>query len=77
MTYESVIGPLEAESEPSNLETYQWMLDEFNKKKCQKIELLPEIFHYDHPGIEIGKEEIQRWLDRKEVGITHMLLYIR
>ena len=62
---------------PGVLEAYDWMLEEFPAQQVRHVDIPAEIFKYAHPGVDIGRDDLDIWFNRKDIKPSHVLLYLR
>lgn len=76
LTNESGIRP-DIDAEASTLKEYECVLEEFTDNKLKVIEMPSKILQFAHSGLNFGKEQIEIWLQKKEIEGCHVSLYIR
>ena len=70
-------GFTDARKVSSIIEDYGWMVEHLDDASPKIVEISKNLFKYDHRGISITKEQLQIWLEEKEIGVCHVSLYMR
>lgn len=62
---------------PSILEDFRWMLDDFVERPQRSVIFPKSLFSINHHDVSIGMEQVQIWLDKKELENCHVSIYLR
>lgn len=69
--------PLDPHLVPSIIDDFRWMLDDFDDGLSRYVTISKDLFNQDHPDITIGKNEIEICLNKKELEMCHISIYMR